>query len=514
MTGGPIALEGTELTMDTKETTQAPIAAAFWRGYAVVVFVAGLALRVNYQVTHHLWNDEAGIFRGVEVPWSEFWYWLTTYEIHPPLFHLFLRAVDLGTFGLLSPDEVKYSVLVWFVAIGGTFWWYVGLPLRTSVGISLAFGVVSLGPVTAYLGAEVRPYSLLTALFFAAVVMLDVWLQELQRGEERRSRLVAIAVLAPLMAWTHYAGFLICGALLVGGLCGAFVVTRRVHRRFATAWLLGMLGTLPVVFILLPFQMGLVAQRVVDPLRLRPSDTVKFVHWAIGPTTVVFVVGIVLLVILRRGIGSLSYREPSIVAFGALAVSFVAAAYVVGFSTGGVNLANLGVVPVLVILLAVVLGGLIERASGGFLAVLGVTSVILTAPMTMLVLDAPANLSGNRVSPVDVLIDFEERTGMFNSSQGSFAVMLIDNSVMNNYFMQQARELFPGLDIRTMSMRGGEGLQQNGRDLAAFLAEQSERGTVRALVITRGSFDHRVKPFLEFSWYRFEVTATVVNLQR
>lgn len=102
---------------------------------------------------------------------------------------------------------------------------------------------------------------------------------------------------------------------------------------------------------------------------------------------------------------------------------------------------------------------------------------------------------------------------MFNSSQGSFAVMLIDNSVMNNYFMPRARELFPGLDIRTMSMRGGEGLQQNGRDLAAFLAEQSERGTVRAVVITRGSFDHRVKPFLEFSWYRFDHYATVVNLQ-
>ena len=513
MTGGPIALEGTELTMDTEETKRAPIAAGFWRGYAVVVFAAGLALRIGYQLTHYFWNDEAGIYRSVEVPWSEFWHWLTNYEIHPPLFHLFLRAVDLGTFGLLSPDEVKYSVLVWFVVIGGTFWWYVGLPLRTSVGISLVFGIVSLGPVTAYLGAEVRPYSLLTALFFAAVVMLDVWLQELQRGEERRSRLVAIAVLAPLMAWTHYAGFLIGCALLVGGLCGAFVVTRRVHRRFAMAWFFGMLGTLPLVLTLLPIHMDNVAATPTGPLRLRPLATAKFVAWAIGPTTVVFVVGIVLLVILGRGIGSLSYREPSIVAFGALAVSFVAAAYVVGFSTGGVNLVNLGVVPVPVILLAMVLGGLLDRASGGFLAVLGVTSVILTAPMTMLVLDEPANLSGNRVSPVDVLVDFEERTGMFNSSQGSFAVMLIDNSVMNNYFMPRARELFPGLDIRTMSMRGGEGLQQNGRDLAAFLAEQSERGTVRAVVITRGSFDHRVKPFLEFSWYRFDHYATVINLQ-
>jgi len=497
--------------MDTDVKRASAVGA--WRWYIGVLTVAGLLLRIRYQTTHHLWNDEAGIFRGVNVPLSDFWSWLTDYEVHPPLFHVFLRLCDLATFGLLTPDELKYSVLLWFAAPAGVLWWYVGLPMRTNRGVALSFGIVALGPVTSYLGAEVRPYTLLLALFLVATVVLDVWLQELDSGIERKSRLVLIAVVVPALAWTNYAGFLIAGAILVGGAMGALVVQGRLHRRFAVSWACGMLATLPLVATLLPIQMDKVAGTATGPLRLRPLTTAKFLVWAMGPTAVVFVVGIVVLLLVRRRLAVLSYSDPLVAAMVGTGASLIGAAFVGGLWTGGVNLLNLGVVPVLVVIGGTALGGLLEHASARFLAILGVVAVALTLPMTIRVLDTPALLSGNRVSPVDVIIDVEDRTGMFDGSQGSFAVMLIDNSVMNDYFMQRAREYFPGLDIRTMPMRSGEGLQQNGRDLAAFLAEQSERGTVRAVVITRGSFKHRVKPFLEFSWYQFDQYATIVNLQ-
>jgi hypothetical protein len=162
---------------------------------ALVVVLAGLAIRIGSTRGVYLSEDEALHFQLVNVPELRDVYRASLTSAHPPFFFLLLH------FWRLAGDS-EYFLRLLPVLFGGAFLWLAYRWMTYVFGKSAAFFtliLLSFSPATVSLSASVRGYSLLLLLMVSALAVLE-------RAIEIRStwRIACFSGLLYLAILTHY----------------------------------------------------------------------------------------------------------------------------------------------------------------------------------------------------------------------------------------------------------------------------------------------------------------------
>ncbi|MDQ7029383.1 MAG: glycosyltransferase family 39 protein, partial [Ardenticatenia bacterium] len=168
------------------------------------ILVTALALRLLFLDAQPLWWDEGysvyfsteSLSRLIE---------LTSFDIHPPLYYVFLKA----WFALVGVSPIRarlLSVLLGVLAV--RLMWHVAHRLAPRPVASVATVLLAISPLHIYYSQEVRMYALLVLLTLTSVMGL---LEACRTGGRRHW--VSLVLLATATMLTQYYGLLIVVAL-------------------------------------------------------------------------------------------------------------------------------------------------------------------------------------------------------------------------------------------------------------------------------------------------------------
>jgi mannosyltransferase len=217
----------------------------------LAILAVGSALRFTLLGEHSLWADEAFVAWAVRSTWKDLFPVLATADSHPPLYYALMKAwvglAGTGEIALRIPSAALSSLSVILTYV---------LARRMgseSVGLLSAL-LVAVSPFDIMAAQEARMYPLLSVFAVASTLALAL---AVERGSARRWG--AYVLLAALMGYTHYLGFLVLLAH------GAWVTVWA--RKSLAPWLAGMLATA----ILYAPWCGALATRVTDVSHLGRS---------------------------------------------------------------------------------------------------------------------------------------------------------------------------------------------------------------------------------------------------
>ena len=400
------------------------------------------------------------------------------------------------TFGLLSPDQLKFVVVIWFVILSGSMLWFGLRRPAFAVPIVAGLALIAANPIFAYLGSEVRPYSFLIAVAVALLLTSFEWVAVGLRGQSPRRlwRLLMVTFMAAA-AWTHYAGVLLAVATFLSVETIALIRRRRFDLPLVTSALLAAFLFSPALFLF-------AEQRSIDvPTANTPADEVlRYFGWGVGG------LGVIIAVLALAGFLVGAWRSRSnrgetdqsvddarvlldagwtgllIAAFFVLLASLVNA-------IAGVQFINIGVsiVPVSV----AVIGAACIATIWLSRVVLVVTfaSLMLMVPTAMSVTDTPHILRGNRISNVDILLETSQIVGFDHRAGEGTLIIMLDGSASNLYFAEHTEKVLPAASLALVQPAQGE-------ETFPGLLEQAlvDPAIDQTVVITRYSFEARVAP--------------------
>lgn len=216
---------------------------------AMIAVACGLRFTLLGQ--HSLWSDEAFVAWVIRSEWKDLIPVLARWDSHPPLYYVLVKAwasiAGTGEAALRTPSACLSSLSVILT--------YALARRASSESTSLlATLLVAVSPFAIMAGQEARMYPLLGALAVGSTLALAL---SVERGSALRWALYVL--LATLMAYTHYFGFLI---LLAHGIW--IVAFERASLR---SWLTGMLAA---ALLYAPWFVAL-ATRVTDVAHLGRS---------------------------------------------------------------------------------------------------------------------------------------------------------------------------------------------------------------------------------------------------
>ena len=215
---------------------------------AVIVPLAALDRRG--QISEGLWRDEAQAVCTARSASAAQFFDRMPRDFNPPLFHVILagvgRAIGFDEFPLKAFAQLLGLLVIPAVAL-------VAVELFGLTGAATAACLAALSPVLISLSAEVRPYSL-TAILGCLSLWLVLRLFR-KAGEDRVSfgSLLALAVVLILLAYAHYSGLLMAGAIGCVALLALWMTSgeRNRWRAVAAACALAGLAFLPWLPVLL-----------------------------------------------------------------------------------------------------------------------------------------------------------------------------------------------------------------------------------------------------------------------
>lgn len=212
---------------------------------AVAVGILVLGVVVRFVTTSPLWLDEALSVNIARLPLADIPDALR-HDGHPPLYYVLLHgwmelfgAGDIATRALSGVIGLALLPLTWLTArrIGGRQVAWAGTL------------VLAVSPFAVRYSTEARMYSLLSVLVIGGWLLADDALAE--RNRPATGRLVALAVIAGLLLWTHYWSMWLLGAaglLLLGRIVWARRRGHEAEQRSAT-WVLGALAVGGLTFL-------------------------------------------------------------------------------------------------------------------------------------------------------------------------------------------------------------------------------------------------------------------------
>jgi len=462
----------------------------------ISLLVTALIVRGRYLWTHHLWNDELSTMRLVNTPWAEAPRYLATIEPHPPASFLFMKGMDSLFINQLTIDQLKYAVLIWTVLIGLASIWAIRHLPWLSLPIIAGLAVVAVNPLFAYLGSEVRPYSMLIAVAFGLIVVSSRWIASGTLGElpDKRIRAALVALLT-LAAWTHYAGVLLAASVVISLELVSVMRYRKLDRPLLRGALLSAALTTPIV-LFLRSQMSIEVSTARTPL----PELAGYLGWAFGGLGVALTLGVLIAWIVRLSKRTRQQETPrldgnvEIMAVGWFSLSVVILFFIgvalVWWMTG-IQLANLGVSIVPALFAVVGFASLLTPVSEATVRWVIITSVIVSFPIALVVTDTPSIFRPNRVSNVDVLLEASRSTGIDHSAGDRTMLISLDSPVSNQYFASRSGEYFPAAHVQPVNVA-----QFDTRLGAAIEAAIQDPEIDQIVLVTRYGFDYRVRPFL------------------
>jgi len=469
-----------------------------WNSAITGLLVTAIAIRIRYLWTHHLWNDELSTMQAATIPWSEAVEYLKIVDPHPPASFLFVKGVDLLFAYQLTIDQLKYGVLFWTVVIGLVSFWVVRRLPWLALPVLAGLSVVAVNPLFAYLGSEVRPYSMLIALAFALLMFSSLWITTTHRGTVpgRRAQVVMVVLLA-LPVWTQYAGILLVVGVVISIEMISIVRRRKLDLLLIRVALVAALLAAPVAFFL-KSQMAIDVPTARTPF----PELAGYLGWGFGGLGVFLAVGALIAWVVefsrRTGRGepptSSSDHRHELVAVGwyslTVVVLFFLGVAVVWFATG-IQLANIGVSIVPVLFAVVGFACLLTALREDAVKVLIVITVVLSFPLALIVTDSPQILRPNRIANVDILVEISGTVGFDDVAGDGTMLISLDGFLSNRYFVSHAESEFPAARVEPVPVT-----QFDTRLEATIAAGIEDPEINRVVLITRYNFDYRVLPFI------------------
>jgi 4-amino-4-deoxy-L-arabinose transferase-like glycosyltransferase len=286
---------------------------------AALVLVAAMVRWIG--IAHReLWLDEAYSAWFSDRSWVDLWTSVPTYEPHPPLFYSLLKLWK-GLWGSGLAGVRSLSVLFSVLAVPIVFAAALAHERLSPSGRGqlrayAAALLMAVSPVLVWLGAEARPYPMLTfgyALAILALMKLALDFRDGSAGSWRWWALLAAGT--ELTLWSHGLGVLYAASLFSATLLLARPVL--AIRRF---WARGAAASAAIALLYLPCLM-LMAARAADWsgsgwLKWKAADMLQLIALYSVPLTTVTLASILsavlLLLLAKRAIGwSASRRTAS-----------------------------------------------------------------------------------------------------------------------------------------------------------------------------------------------------------
>lgn len=469
-----------------------------WNLAITSLLVIGLVIRVRYLWTHHLWNDEISTMRVAKMPWSDMFDFLRTIEPHPPASFLFIKGTNLLFFNQLTVDQLKYVVLTWTVMIGLVAFWAVKRMSWIALPVLAGFALVATNPLFAYLGAEVRPYSLLIALVFALLWYSVLWISTTHSGVTpgRRGQAAMVALLV-LPVWTQYAGVVLVISVVI-----AIEVIGVVRRR--TLDLVLMRVSLVALLLVAPLGIFLTRQLsiTVSTARTPVPELMGYLGWSFGGLGALLGIAVIVVWLgeFRGAVRPIevatdgSDHRSELVTIGWFAL-LVVGLFFVGVTIAkvltGIQLVNMGVAIVPALFAVVGFASLLAAVREAAVTWIVVLSVVVMTPIAIIVTDTPSVLRPNRISNVDVLFEVSGAVGIDAGAGDGTLLISLDGPRSNAYFAAHAQARFPAARIEPVFVL----------DFDTVLNKTLESGiqdpTIdRIVLVTRYGFDYRVRPYI------------------
>jgi mannosyltransferase len=216
---------------------------------AIIAVASGL--RFALLGRHSIWADEAFVAWVIRFEWKDLIPVLARWDSHPPLYYFIMKAWA----SIAGTDEAALRApSAWFSSLAVILTYALARRVASEpVGLLSAL-LVAVSPFAIMAGQEARMYPLLSALAVGSTLALAA---AVERGSAVRWAIYVL--LATLMAYTHYLGFLV---LLAHGLWVAMF-----ERASFRVWLGGMLAA---ALLYLPWLFALAA-RAMDVAQLGRS---------------------------------------------------------------------------------------------------------------------------------------------------------------------------------------------------------------------------------------------------
>lgn len=479
-------------------------------GTMLALFGIGIALRVDYILQHYLWNDETLSLYMTSLSPTEFVrFFATGQNFHPPVYLLWLRTVNLLSFGLLDIQILRYADLVWLPATLATLIWAGIRRAELRIALAITGLVLAVGPTFVYLGAELRSYGMLT---FLAVLLAVVVARQLDGTSHARAYVGLSAVTALLLSLTHYVGIVIGAAIL-----GSAVFVAMAYRR--RPWLFVASGLIAAAAFL-PYSPVLLMQlRDRQTIYSTPaSEALGFVMWGLIPVgaaiVTVALAGVVLTLIRRIQSGTSDdaarATPPTKVttAFLLLSATFFLAFTGAISVVRDVDLLNFGasLTPSILLVFGIATASAfsLPRTMVAVALVAGIFSVIITVSTNR----DPSVFEANRISTVDALANAVDVDQSLRYSFGSFVTIVhIDWNLANDYFVDEARSILPAASVILLPIPRWHELDEVLRDTA------SENPSNRILVITRLPIETRVLPEIPNGFSARVISRAIVEIE-
>jgi hypothetical protein len=478
----------------TRSTPVGAFSATHMRYAVLTLAVLGLAIRALYLGTHHLWTDELSTMRFVQLPISQALDYLRTVEGQPPGAFLLTKALSWTFFGLLTPDQLKYIVLLWFAMIGAAAWFVHRRHPRIGLPVVITLGFIAVSPLAAYIGSEARPYSLFMAVAFLLLIAAASWSDLVISAPYFRNRhVVSMAALMALTAAVNYSGIVLAVSIIITLQSVAFARDRQLDPALLRASILAGVLYLPVLPILLP-QLDNNQSTASTPW----DQIAHYFAWAMGGLGIglLLLSGVVLTIrIARRNRPDTEAnrsQHPDLAAGIILltTILFVIGAGLVKLVTG-VQLINIGMAvipPICAIFgLALLTAPRLPRSAVAIL----ISYLVFTVPVTLGVTESPSVISRNRVSTVDVMIRVAPVVGYDVRGGDGALLMSVDRALTNEYFVARSADLYPS------ALVGAVYIEDSETKLQALLQSGLDDPSVDYIVLfTRNTFDAWVLPHI------------------
>lgn len=236
-----------------------------WRAIApalLALFVSAWLLRAARLAWQPLWWDEGYSIYFATEPLARM-LWLTSHDIHPPLYYALLHGWSLLTGGLTPQTSRLLSVLIGSLAIPSMAWAAALFFPRQWRVLTYSILLMLLNPMHLFYSQEVRMYGLAMVLGLLATACFWSAVQRIDQRIDPTWTLAWYVVFTTLSLYTLY----YCALLVASHLCFAIWHYRgRLGnlRIWLVVWLISAAAYAPWLIYALPKLVGYVAQKVVS----------------------------------------------------------------------------------------------------------------------------------------------------------------------------------------------------------------------------------------------------------
>jgi hypothetical protein len=264
------------------------------------------------------------------------------------------------------------------------------------------------------------------------------------------TRVAVMAVLVWSLAWTHYAGVVVGGAIAVTAF--GYMVARgwRIEWRIPVAALIAALGVIPLQQPL-RYQLEFVNATLYATL---PGEVSGFFLWGIAGTGMAAILVAVVAVAQTgvRGIRRVVSDPESSALIGIAGGSAIlaVATFVVLSIAVDIDMYNFGVSIVPPLLITLAAAALADRLLSRALVVLVLVGVVAAGSVAVWTNRDPSVFEPNRVSTLDALDDALNDIGISGKLLEETAVVHIDWDTSNGHFLDVVEERLPGLVVRVL----------------------------------------------------------------